>query len=808
MSESRLPAPPEHGAIYFPWGIPRPPSSIEDAETESGPASDKPRLRKSAVDNVEELFRWPPDVFAVLAKALRATGSYRRAVSPDRLGYGPELQNKSEEIRESWFASIRQGKPLPGEIADLKSILFRPGTSTDLVALAKRADTPTIEAMLRLLAYADMVCDGFGFPNAPYRRWNDIYLSANILLEVTGSLSRFPVEEGIVLPKMRTPQRGITLRSMSHYLTYHETEVAIRWRSLPWVSRKENGTSVNILAVPWPFEVYSSDFRPTDYPGCWEHPEYGYFSYEPAERLNRGTLLDLYRQARREVPRVDVLVFPELSLTETELGEVQDTILAEDCTNVPLIVAGLREAVNEADGSTRAVNQVVLCAYFAHRWYTITQDKHHRWMLDASQIRQYSLAGALNPSRKWWEAMDLPDRTLTVIAPNEWLTLCPLICEDLAQLEPVSEVIRGLGPTLVVAVLMDGPQLDQRWAARYVGVLADDPGSSVLTVTSLGMARRSRSSNSGESRVVALWKDVMNGSESIELTRGANAFLLTATARRTQEYTADGRHDGGSTASFVYHGSRLITDRRAHGRPRDSGPDGAPEKHGDVRQHDPSAPPSTAARASEADVEELSIFAYLVDAMLDSAPADRDELWKLFVSWRSAVEPTAREPFASIWKRIAGVLRTGGSAGDASRRHSAVVNADGLLNQGFGSAIQRFRNFMTRLEHEASENDSQERLSSWRRMADAAEANLAELPQRANKRRGGVNSEEAERIPELSEDERITRLVNLSVLWAIHNRIEQMRSGARGPQPRSELHPNALREASAHIEGLLDRYRC
>ena len=41
-------------------------------------------------------------------------------------------------------------------------------------------------------------------------------------------------------------------------------------------------------------------------------------------------------------------------------------------------------------------------------------------------------------------------------------------------------------------LLLDGPQLTSRWAARYASVLADDPGSAVMTLTSYGMVQRSR----------------------------------------------------------------------------------------------------------------------------------------------------------------------------------------------------------------------------------------------------------------------------------------------------------------------------
>jgi hypothetical protein len=62
-----------------------------------------------------------------------------------------------------------------------------------------------------------------------------------------------------------------------------------------------------------------------------------------------------------------------------------------------------------------------------------------------------------------------------------------------------------------------GPQLTSRWAARYASVLADDPGSAVLTLTSFGMAQRSRPHDRDPSRVLALWKDPERGMREIQL---------------------------------------------------------------------------------------------------------------------------------------------------------------------------------------------------------------------------------------------------------------------------------------------------
>jgi hypothetical protein len=121
------------------------------------------------------------------------------------------------------------------------------------------------------------------------------------------------------------------------------------------------------------------------------------------------------------------------------------------------------------------------------------------------------------------------------------LTSVSLVCEDLAQNDSVSDIIRSVGPTLVYTPLLDGPQLTSRWAARYASVLADDPGSAVLTLTSLGMVRRSRPLGHDSLTVVAMWKDPGRGIREIPLEVGAQGILLTACVDLATRRSADGR---------------------------------------------------------------------------------------------------------------------------------------------------------------------------------------------------------------------------------------------------------------------------
>jgi hypothetical protein len=154
------------------------------------------------------------------------------------------------------------------------------------------------------------------------------------------------------------------------------------------------------------------------------------------------------------------------------------------------------------------------------QWFHIRQNKHHRWSLDESQIYQYHLGGALHPRVQWWEAMEVPRRSVQFVTLGEEITVVSLVCEDLAENDQVAEVIRDVGPTGVIAVLLDGPQLTSRWAARYASVLADDPGSAVLTLTRSAWCSAAGRDASTPPTVVALWKDPERGFREIPLESG------------------------------------------------------------------------------------------------------------------------------------------------------------------------------------------------------------------------------------------------------------------------------------------------
>jgi len=360
-----------------------------------------------------------------------------------------------------------------------------------------------------------------------------------------------------VLPKMHTPSSGLTIRSLSLYLSLcRQGEVQPEWVLAGGYPERP---SMNLLVIPWPFDISPSQF--TEVHGLKEElknmpAEFGFFVFSQRPRSASNDVLtvvkSLFRKAKEEMGRIDGVVLPELSITENDHEKVSEFVLSEGA----FLVAGVGEESRTA--SKHSKNLACLDIPFQK---SILQRKHHRWKLDSSQIRQYGLGGRLDPQRQFWEHIDVSERRLVFASLQPSLVMTVLICEDLARPDPVGDLVRCVGPNLVIALLMDGPQLRARWPGRYAMSLADDPGSSVLSVTSLGMSKLSRpfDSSISRSRVVALWKDATSPtSTEIELPDKCEAIVLSLSTEHREEWTADGRSDNGGAGFPTLSGIRGI----------------------------------------------------------------------------------------------------------------------------------------------------------------------------------------------------------------------------------------------------------
>ena len=507
---------------------------------------------------------WPPDVFAVVGTVLSRTHAYRFAVSPPPGRHWPPRTDGSWNsaicgTAEQWaaWAEAPQGPP-PPLVAEAWAAL-RDRADATLDDVGDGTDWAVCEALLVLLAAGDETCAGVASALDPVRTAGYRYRArAAELLARTGSLSRFPTHRLRVLPKVRTPPGGISFRSLSRYLCLRGPAVEVAWHKVPARRSGLGQQQANVLLLPWPLRIRQRDFRPV--PGSVRRAEnepFGVFEFAPAEPFDLDLVERTLRGALDEVDGVDAVVFPESCVPAGDL-EPLEALLGR--YGVTVLLAGVRETTATTD--RQPGNWVHLGVHVGGCWSHYRQNKHHRWFLDESQINQYHLAGALHPSVRWWEAMEVPRRALQIQELSEGLTLVTVVCEDLARLDEVAELLRDVGPTLVITILLDGPQLGTRWTARYASVLADDPGSAVLTLSALGMVQRSRPIGMPPSTVVAMWKDPAGGLREISMDPGSQGVLMSVAATRARRRVADGRTPVDNAPGLVVAGVHGVTAAR------------------------------------------------------------------------------------------------------------------------------------------------------------------------------------------------------------------------------------------------------
>ncbi len=514
---------------------------------------------------------WPPDLFAIAATLLDRSSFYAQApfTAPwDRDIYvcNPDYVAGVEKIAANWSDSSLP----PDELQQLWTDLLAAGG----VEIVSEKHAKWKEIALRLMTIADQVSRGIGFAPPPENRFNKILLDQLEAL-ISGSKRKrilpyapsslcvmISNQELCVQPKTNAPGVGCTVRSFSHNLALLPSVgvVATSWLFMHPAEISEK--PFNLLLVPYPFVVSARDFSAVS---LSDDEKSGFFSYragwvdkqgrQASPRRIADALCILIKAASREADQVHGVVLPETALTKTQaIGVARE--LARRNKGLELFVSGIIEPATKTKNPRNAAFTARLFDGIVLDYWS--QSKHHRWGLDSGQVVRYHLGSVLDPSRNWWEKIDVSNRTcvFTVVRPGA--SLCVLVCEDLARFDPVMPVINAIGPNLVIALLMDGPQLERRWPGRYATVLADDPGSSVLTLTSLGMLRRSTMPGKGRHRHIALWKQSGSMAQELRLPEGHHGLLLSLAMTLERQVTLDQRSDNFGTRRFVLSGARGV----------------------------------------------------------------------------------------------------------------------------------------------------------------------------------------------------------------------------------------------------------
>lgn len=543
--------------------------------------------------------RWPGDVAAISAGLLEKSGAYSclgTHVLPrkqpangieedmDVRDWYQDVWDAAGEWRKCWQTRV------PGIVRDdWKKICAQRGTAVAEIP----QDKDLCRSLFELLAICDECLLGAGIVATteedtslsdeelvfwsvvddqlnPRSKKNEQF-GSTLCMQIHPSRLR-------VLPKSQTPQSGMSLRSLTHHLSLcPPIDVKACWLSRLISPEIVPENFCNLLLVPWPFHVTSKQFERFDYNDSYsDEPDtvsgsVGWFEYSPAPN-NTGDLMAtierLLEEAQKSVGVIHMVVLPELAVTREQYECLRNMLAARSIG----IICGVGEQSQrpedktDPDGPpTRLSKNYVAIAFPSQSsdtpYFEFFQSKHHRWKLDGNQIVRYGLSASLNPEVPWWESIAVTDRSINFFRIRSWLTTCVLICEDLARIDPVGQCVRAVGPDLVIALLLDGPQLRNRWPAYHATVLADDPGSSVLTLTSLGMTALSQPHDrigAAPNRKIAMWRDPLAGVVEIELPKDKNACILTLVRNVDCELTADGRSNWHEQGAPTFGGVQFV----------------------------------------------------------------------------------------------------------------------------------------------------------------------------------------------------------------------------------------------------------
>lgn len=483
------------------------------------------------------------------------------------------------------------GSPVPPEVEAHWAVLFD-SQGEDLFVMQHVDDAPPSwwRSAILLLMTADQASVGIGFdlpagtgdeiPGEVTASWVDSLwreLAPKLESKANGPGLNHSRARGIysfssadpnvvcVLPKVRTAGVGCSLRSLTHNLALlPPCGVARVW----WLEAPEppgdHRRPMNIVLLPYPYRISARCFRE----GVTNR-EKGWGWFELDQRWLRPHGVDA-RKARKEISR---FVVDLVEAAERDVGDIHGIVMPELALDYPTFEAVAAALTRSPAGRTleffvcgTSGNSVREGNFACTFTYARLEDegqskvvglvddrqKHHRWRLDRYQISRYGLTSRLDPDLLWWEDLPILSRSLSIQQIRGDSVFTSMICEDLARVDPCQEALRSVGPNIVFALLMDGPQLKSRWPGRYATVLAEDPGCSVLTLSSMGLIHRANQSGTDPaSDVIALWKDIDTDRREIRMDPGSFAVCITLNSRPSEEFTLDGRSDGKAAALWT-----------------------------------------------------------------------------------------------------------------------------------------------------------------------------------------------------------------------------------------------------------------
>ena len=235
-----------------------------------------------------------------------------------------------------------------------------------------------------------------------------------------------------VQAKSKTPGVGCTLRTLSNNLALlpHRGQIRVHWQRPPTSDLgNADRSGLNLLLIPYPYKMADHSFEPKPLtkprPPLPNHEAWDWFelrqTWLPRTSTDKDLLCKfvsaLIKKAIERDGQIHGVIFPELALNWDLYKEIAEMIRRE-FPSIELLVSGSKDNCAGDEGnyviSSNFYDDFDADADTARRVCTITsRPKHHRWKLDANQLKAYKITN-LDPEKAWWEGVHLPPRELHV----------------------------------------------------------------------------------------------------------------------------------------------------------------------------------------------------------------------------------------------------------------------------------------------------------------------------------------------------------------------------------------------------------
>src|SRR5690242_7548627 len=262
---------------------------------------------------------WPADVFALAASLLQRSGAYRTILTfwPPPNYNTRRWDSEMQKVGLAWRSHWNQRKPPPHQLR----VWWREVMARAAVHIADLAnDRELCNILVALCAAADEASFAVGLPSTEFREFDRFGSYADYLLvprEAGSTLcERIHPSRIRVLPKMHTPQSGLTIRSFSHNLALHATdEMQPYWFTVPNNPKNPVQNDLHLLLVPWPYTVRPDQSYAVPRSKCGMRNvsvKYGFFATRSIAQSHDvcDVVKRLLNQAERKFGHVDGVVLP------------------------------------------------------------------------------------------------------------------------------------------------------------------------------------------------------------------------------------------------------------------------------------------------------------------------------------------------------------------------------------------------------------------------------------------------------------------------------------------------------------------